>query len=102
MLKETGSKILEPIMQLEIVTDEQNLSAVLADLSRRRANIQQIDVRGKNKIVQSLAPLAELMDYSKDLRTITSGTAIFTVEFHSYEQMSSVNENLAIRNVTGF
>lgn len=89
-------------MQLEIVVEEKYLSSVLADLSRRRAIIQQINIRGRNKVVHSLTPLAELINYSQDLRTITSGTALMNIEFNSYEQMSAMDESIAIRNVTGF
>lgn len=89
-------------MKLEIVTHEEHLTSVLADLSRRRANIKQINIRGTNKVVETLTPLSEVMNYSKDLRTITSGTAVFNLEFYSYEEMTGEAEAIAIRNVTGF
>lgn len=89
-------------MQLEVITSDQYLSSVLADLSRRRSIIEHIDVKGKYKVVRTLTPLATVMDYSRTLRTLTSGTAIFNLEFSSYEPMSSADENDAIKSVQGF
>lgn len=89
-------------MNLEVVTNEEDLSAVLADLSRRRSEIEHIGVRGKLKVINTLTPLSELMDYSKILRTITSGTATFSLEFNCYRQMTPDVENDAVKRLTGF
>ena len=102
-LLEVGkTHLLEPVMNLEIVTNEDNSSAVLADLSRRRAVIQEISSRGRSKVLHILAPLSELLGYSTDLRTITSGTASFTMEFHFYQLMSQQDEEKAVKSITGF
>jgi elongation factor G len=92
---------MEPIMNLEVVANEQNSSAVLADLTRRRAVVQDISSRGLSKVLNILVPLSELLGYSTDLRTITSGTASFTMEFHCYQLMSQQDEAKAIKSVTG-
>lgn len=102
LLETAGVRLLEPVMSLEVVTNEEFSSAVLADLSRRRAQIQEIYNRGASRIVSVLTPLSELLGYSTDLRTITSGTASFAMEFHSYQPLSSYDEAKAIKNVTGF
>lgn len=102
LLEVNGTHLLEPVMNLQVVTNEQNSSAVLADLSRRRAVIQEISSRGHSKVLDVLSPLSELLGYSTDLRTITSGTASFTLEFHCYQPMSLQDEVKAIENVTGF
>ncbi|KAJ8927088.1 hypothetical protein NQ314_020483 [Rhamnusium bicolor] len=102
LLKEARTDILEPIMLLEVVTPNDHLSTVLADLSRRRISIKNITMRGKNKVVLADAPLSELLGYSSILRTLTSGTATFTMEFQQYEKMSPLDEITAIHNVRGF
>ncbi|CAG9761363.1 unnamed protein product [Ceutorhynchus assimilis] len=102
LIKESGTCILEPVMLLEIVTPSEYLSIVLSDLSRRRAAVNNVSIRGSSKIVTANTPLAELLGYSTDLRTITSGTATFTTEFFEYQQMTSLEEENAIRNVRGF
>lgn len=54
------------------------------------------------QVVDCLAPLSELLGYSTTLRSLSSGLASFTMEFHSYQQMSAYDEEKAIRSVTGF
>ncbi|CAH1117493.1 unnamed protein product [Phaedon cochleariae] len=102
MLREVGTDILEPIMNLEILTPEDYLSSVLADLSRRRATINNIGLRGNAKVVETKTPLAELLGYSTILRTITSGTGSFSMECTNYERLSSDQELDAIKHVRGF
>ncbi|KAF5293265.1 hypothetical protein FQR65_LT11005 [Abscondita terminalis] len=85
MLREVGTYVLEPIMILEIVASEDSLSTILSDLTKRRANIVNIAIRGSTKVVTCEVPLSELLGYSTTLRTITSGTASFTMEFHQYK-----------------
>ncbi|KAJ9575741.1 hypothetical protein L9F63_007387 [Diploptera punctata] len=102
LLEKAGIHLLEPLMSLEVVTNDEFCSVVLADLSRRRSQIQDIYNRGPSKIISVLTPLSELLGYSTDLRTITSGTSSFTMEFHSYQPMSPHDEAKAIKNMTGF
>ncbi|KAJ8945751.1 hypothetical protein NQ318_012073 [Aromia moschata] len=102
LLRESGTDILEPVMRLEVVAPEEHLSTVLADLSRRRSTILDVTVRGKSKVVLAHVPLSELLGYSTILRTLTSGTSTFSMEFGQYEKMSPTDELTAIRNVRGF
>ncbi|XP_069818896.1 ribosome-releasing factor 2, mitochondrial [Dendropsophus ebraccatus] len=96
-LKAAEKQILEPMMRLEITMGEDYLSSVLADLSQRRGNVQEIQDRLDNKVVLALAPLAELMGYSTDLRSVTSGSATFTLELANYEAMNSQDQNSLLR-----
>ncbi|KAL7297259.1 hypothetical protein TKK_0009660 [Trichogramma kaykai] len=102
MMNDSGSLLLEPIMNLEVVTIEENSSSVINDLTRRRAEIKTIDVRARNKVINCSVPLSELLGYSTQLRIIASGTATFSMEFSHYQPMSSTNEREAIKRVTGF
>ncbi|XP_015585410.1 ribosome-releasing factor 2, mitochondrial [Cephus cinctus] len=102
-LMQAGESILmEPIMQLEVVSPDEYVSSILNDLTRRRAQIQRIDVRGQNKVLETLTPLSELLGYATALRIISSGTAVFSLEFDHYKAMSSMEEQQAIKRVTGF
>ncbi|XP_029673584.1 uncharacterized protein LOC115241781 [Formica exsecta] len=94
--------LLEPIMQLEIVAPEEYSPSINADLARRRAEIQQIDMRGNNKVIRTLAPLSELLGYSTALRIITSGSATFSLEFSHYQLMTAAVEDKAIYKLKGF
>ncbi|XP_018311284.1 ribosome-releasing factor 2, mitochondrial [Mycetomoellerius zeteki] len=102
LFQDGNSMLLEPIMQLEIITPEEYSSSINADLTRRRAVIQQIDMRGNNKVIRTLAPLSELLGYSTTLRIITSGNAMFSLEFNDYQLMTPINEKQAIEKIKGF
>ncbi|XP_043273413.1 ribosome-releasing factor 2, mitochondrial [Venturia canescens] len=102
LLVDAGILLLEPIMSLEVVTPEQYASSILADLSRRRADIQEVGMQGRYKLIRTLAPLSELLGYATALRIVSSGTATFTLEFHQYRAMGSLEEQEAIKRITGF
>ncbi|KAK3595516.1 hypothetical protein CHS0354_021616 [Potamilus streckersoni] len=101
-LQESGCILLEPFMSLEIIAEETHVNAILGDLSRRRGQIEQIGTRHGAKLIQAVAPLAEMMGYSTSLRTISSGTATFTMDLSHYEKVSPEEHNKAVERVTGF
>ena len=80
------SILLEPIMNLEIVTPEEYLGDVLGDLNRRRGNTENITVKSGLRILKSSVPLAEMFGYVTELRTITSGRAMSSLEFSHYAE----------------
>ncbi|XP_075222961.1 mitochondrial ribosome recycling factor 2 isoform X2 [Lycorma delicatula] len=96
-----GTVLLEPIMSLEIVCNEESLSAIMSDLSSRRAAVENIGMRGNSKVVSALVPLSELLGYSKDLRIITSGTGSFTMEFCKYQQVSQYQLDKIVQQLGG-
>ncbi|XP_071453897.1 ribosome-releasing factor 2, mitochondrial isoform X2 [Hetaerina americana] len=103
LLKEVGTVLMEPMMQLEVVLDSDNmLRLVIADLSRRRILQQEVEERGSQLVLHAIAPLAELLGYSTDLRTLSSGTASFSMEFYNYQEMAAIDESSAIKSITGF
>ena len=101
-MENSGSLLLEPMMNLEIVALDEASSGIIGDLSRRRADIKLIDIRGQNKVITCTVPLSELLGYSTQLRIISSGNATFTMEFSHYQPMSALDEREAIKRVTGF
>ncbi|XP_039614368.1 ribosome-releasing factor 2, mitochondrial [Polypterus senegalus] len=98
-LKQAGCQILEPLMSLAITVDEDYLGLVLGDLSQRRGNIQEVQSYQDNKVVSASVPLANMMGYSTVLRTLTSGTATFTLELSSYEVMTSQDQSALLNRV---
>ncbi|KAF0305698.1 Elongation factor G [Amphibalanus amphitrite] len=78
------------------------LSAVLADLSTRRAQVRDVRDWHGEKLVLASAPLAELRDYNTALRTLSSGLASFAMELETYCPMAQYDEDGAIESVTGF
>jgi elongation factor G len=86
-LRKGNSIILEPIMDLEVVTPNEYLSQVIADLNSRRANISSISERKNLKIVRAFVPLAEVFNYADILRNLTQGRASYTIEPSFYEKV---------------
>lgn len=98
-LKKAEKQLLEPLMSLEITVSEQFISSVLADLARRRGTIQEIQSRQDNKVVVVSVPLAELMGYSTDLRTLTSGSATFSMALSDYEVMNPQDQAALLKKL---
>ncbi len=84
-VKKAKPVLLEPLMELEVVTPGEFLGDVLGDLSSRRAQIQNIEGQEGIQVVRALIPLAETFVYTSDLRSMTQGRASYTMEFRFYE-----------------
>ncbi|MEO0149157.1 MAG: elongation factor G, partial [candidate division WOR-3 bacterium] len=91
-LKMANPVLLEPIMRLEVVTPEEYLGDVIGDIGARRGHIKALEDRGNAKVITALVPLAELMAYASDLRSITQGRAYFVMFFDHYAE---VPQNIA-------
>jgi elongation factor G len=78
--------LLEPIMKLEVVTPEDNMGDVVADLNRRRGQVDGMDSRAGAQVVKAKVPLSEMFGYVTALRTITSGRASSTMEFSHFAE----------------
>ena len=85
-LREKGSpKLLEPIMNVEVVTPEEYLGSVIGDLNGRRGQIQGQDVRGNAIVVNAFVPLANMFGYVNNLRGMSQGRAAFTMQYDHYD-----------------
>lgn len=78
-------KLMEPIMDVEVVVPEEYLGDVMGDLNSRRGKIKGIFPRKDAQVVSAEAPLSEMFGYATSLRSITQGRAIFTLQFAKYE-----------------
>ncbi len=88
-------KILEPLMQLEVVTPDENMGDVIGDLNKRRALIEGTGERSGKTIVNAKVPLSEMFGYVTDLRTLTSGRATSSMSFsHFAEAPNNVQEKV--------
>jgi elongation factor G len=96
-----GAELLEPMMQVEVVTPEENMGDVVGDLNRRRGLIQGMDENSSGKIVNAEVPLAEMFGYATDLRSATQGRATYTMEFSKYAPApSNVAQEIISKNQT--
>jgi elongation factor G len=81
--------LLEPIMKVEVIVPEEYLGDVLAQLNARRALISGTFVRSnKAQEIQASVPLSEMFGYATELRSVSQGRGIFTMEFDHYQQVS--------------
>ncbi|SMO91640.1 elongation factor G [Fodinibius sediminis] len=83
--------ILEPIMDVEVITPEEYMGDVIGDLNGRRGIIGKMDNNKEGSVVRAKVPLSEMFGYTTDLRSITQGRATSSMEFAEYK---AVPENL--------
>ena len=82
--------LLEPMMDVEVVTPEDYMGDVVGDLNRRRGQVQNMEDIPSGKAITALVPLAEMFGYATDLRSATQGRATYTMEFQKYLEVPSI------------
>jgi elongation factor G len=83
--KKAGPILLEPIMDVEVVTPEDYAGDVMGDLSRRRGKIQAMEERAGAKVIKAHVPLSEMFGYATQVRSMSQGRASYTMQFLAYE-----------------
>ncbi|XOU94501.1 MAG: elongation factor G [Candidatus Kerfeldbacteria bacterium] len=83
--KKAGLVLLEPVMQIEVVTPENFMGDVIGDLNSKRATIQEMRDRGNMKVIDAEVPLAEMFGYATQLRSMSQGRASYSMEFANYQ-----------------
>ncbi len=87
--------LLEPVMNVEVVTPESNMGDVMGDLNRRRGQVQGMEDSPAGNVIRAEVPLAEMFGYATDLRSATQGRATYSMEFARYaEAPNSVVETI--------
>ena len=99
--KVAGVKLLEPMMEIEIVTPEDYMGDVIGDLSARRGKVESMEPRGVGRVVKALVPLAEMFGYATDLRSRSQGRATYTMQFHSYQEIPTAAAQQIVAKVRG-
>jgi elongation factor G len=79
--------LLEPVMALEIAVPDDSMGDVIGDLNSRRGKVLGVDPKVGSQVIRALVPMAEVLRYSPDLRSMTSGRGAFTMEFDHYEEL---------------
>ena len=91
--------LLEPMMDVEVVTPEDYMGDVVGDLNRRRGQVQNMEDIPSGKAITALVPLSEMFGYATDLRSATQGRATYTMEFKKYlEVPSNLTEEIINKN----
>lgn len=79
--------LLEPIMDVKITVPEVMMGDIMSDLNTRRGRVQGMDTQGRRSVISAQVPLAEMLRYGNDLRSMTGGRGIYTMTFAFYEQV---------------
>ena len=86
-VKQASPGLLEPIMQVEVVSPEDYMGDVVGDLNRRRGMVQGMSDMPSGKAIRAQVPLAEMFGYATDLRSTTQGRASYSMEFAKYAEV---------------
>jgi elongation factor G len=93
--------LLEPMMDVEVVTPGDYMGDVMGDLSSRRGKIQGMDQRGDAQVIKAVVPLSEMFGYSTTLRSATQGRAVYSMQFAHYEEVPKSKAEEIIAKVRG-
>lgn len=86
---EANPVLLEPIVDVKVTVPESMMGDILGDLNTRRARVQGMDTEGTKSVVSAQVPLAEMLRYGNDLRSMTGGRGIYTMTLNRYDQVPS-------------
>ena len=93
--------LIEPIMDVEVVTPEDFMGDVIGNLNSKRGKIKDLSERAGAKVIRSEVPLSGMFGYSTDLRSATQGRATYSMEFSKYEPIPSAIAEELIAKATG-
>jgi len=99
--RKAGPTLLEPIMDVEVVTPDDYLGDVVGDLNSRRGQVQGTEQRGVNQVINALVPLSEMFGYATDVRSKTQGRASYTMQFAEYQQTPTAVQEEIVSRIRG-
>jgi elongation factor G len=79
--------LLEPLMEVEVVTPDEYMGDVIGDLNGRRGKITNLEPRAGARAINAYVPLAEMFGYATQLRSMTQGRATYTMQFDHYDEV---------------
>lgn len=90
--------MMEPLMELEVVTPQEHTGDVLSDINSRRGRVLGMEVKGRKEVILAQVPLAEMFGYSTELRSKSQGRASFTMTFHHYEPLGRIQSKALLES----
>jgi elongation factor G len=81
--------LLEPIMKVRIIAPDEFMGDIMGDLNGRRGRVLGMDSAGKKQVINAEVPMSEILTYAPDMRSMTGGRGIFTMEFSRYDEVPS-------------
>jgi elongation factor G len=99
--KKAKPVLLEPLMSLEVVSPDEYLGDIVGDINSRRGKIEEMEMRGGSRVIKAVVPLEEMFGYATNLRTLTQGRGVFSMEFLRYNPTPEVIMKEIIARVEG-
>jgi len=93
--------LLEPLMAVEVRTPEEYMGDVIGDINSRRGQIQSMEEATGVKVIRALVPLSEMFGYVGDLRSKTSGRAVYSMTFENYAEVPRAVADLIVQKAKG-
>jgi len=87
--QEANPVLLEPIMSVTVITPDDFMGDIMGDLNGRRGRVLGMDNEGKKQVIKANVPLSEFLTYAPDLRSMTGGRGMYTMEFSHYDEVPS-------------
>jgi elongation factor G len=95
------SVLLEPVMDVEVVTPEEYMGAIVGDLNSRRGRIVSMEARGSSQVIRASVPLGQMFGYATEMRSMTQGRATYTMQFSRYEEVPTAIAEEIMAKVAG-
>ena len=99
--KEGSPQLLEPVMEVEVVTPEEFMGDVIGKLNSKRGKIKDLSDRAGAKVIRAEVPLSGMFGYSTDLRSATQGRANYSMEFSKYDGVPAAIAEELMAKATG-
>jgi elongation factor G len=101
-LQKAGPVLMEPVMDVEVVSPDQFMGDIIGDISARRGKILKMEARGHLQVLKAHVPLAQMFGYSTDVRSLSQGRASYTMAFQTYEGVPKSVANEIIAQMRGY
>src|SRR5688572_4315150 len=93
--------LLEPVMDVEVVTPEEYMGSIVGDLNSRRGRIISMEARGTSQVIRAHVPLGHMFGYATEMRSMTQGRATYTMQFARYEEVPNAVAEEIMAKVAG-
>jgi elongation factor G len=93
--------LLEPVMSLVVISPEDYVGDIVGDLNSRRGRIEGMGMQAGSRVVNAVVPLSEMFGYATNLRTLTQGRGVFSMEFSSYEKAAAPVMDAIVARIEG-
>jgi elongation factor G len=88
-MQQAGPVLLEPIYVIEVTIPDEYMGDIMGDFNTRRGRVLGMEQRNNRTVIKAMVPLAEILRYGTDLRSMTQGRGIYTIEFDHYDPLPS-------------